>query len=354
MRSGQTTSSRTAPTSCAIASTPRSAARARRWTTASLRPTRRSRPGHSGLTNDPSVAVHLRRAVGGIRVHGRRQRRRRRLPAHGAHAAPASVSPPTDGAWIFAVRAVDDQANAAPCGLAQLHARRNRTEHAASRVRPATTSRYPTPSSSSRPLTIRARPSCAGSTASVLRVLTSVFTDPPLADGEHFLEVARDRRRLEIVDATPARITFRVDTGTPGPGPGDGPAPNPQNPPVQQAKIIIGSLVLISGNAGEDVSQGPCVDLSHVRRERRKCNGRLSITTAEPVSKRDRRLVTLGHEEVHDRGQQEAPHQRAILQVEDAPRQAAEALQGQGRDPRDRPERGNPRISTRVFVLRAR
>ena len=122
---------------------------------------------------------------------------------------------------------------------------------------------------------------------------STVTPDPPLSDGDHFLEVAAIDA-LGNRDATPARISFRVDTGTPGPGPGDGPAPNPQpNAPVQQSKIIIESLVLISGNAVKMSRKGRCRSPS-VRGQPTKCNGRLSITTAEPVSKRDRRLVTLG------------------------------------------------------------
>ena len=119
-----------------------------------------------------------------------------------------------------------------------------------------------------------------------------VSPDPPLSDGDHILEVAAIDAAGNR-DATPARISFRVDTGRPGPGPGDGPAPNPQKSPVQQAKIIIGSLVLISGNAVKMSRKGR-VSISLTCAGAAKCNGRLSITTAEPVSKRDRKLVTLG------------------------------------------------------------
>ncbi len=105
---------------------------------------------------------------------------------------------------------------------------------------------------------------------------------------------SRRSTRLEI--ATPRRhgSPSASTRAAPGPGPGDGPAPNPQpNPPVQQAKIIIGSLVLISGNAVKMSRKGR-VSISLTCAGAAKCSGRLSITTAEPVSKRDRRLVTLG------------------------------------------------------------
>ena len=160
------------------------------------------------------------------------------------------------------------------------------------------------------------------------------FTAGPLSDGDHTLEVAAIDAAGNF-DQTPASVSFRVATGGPGPSPGDGPAPNPQPAPVQQAKIIIGSLVLISGNAVKMSRKGR-VPISLTCAGASKCSGRLSITTAEPVSKQEPQAGHARREEVHDRRQQEAQDQREFLQVEDAPRQAAEAIQGQGSDPRDR------------------
>jgi hypothetical protein len=182
-------------------------------------------------------------------------------------------------------------------------------------------------------------------------VCPNPFTAGPLSDGEHTLEVAAIDPAGNF-DQTPASVTFRVATGGPGPGPGDGPAPNPQNPPVQQAKIIIGSLVLISGNAVKMSRKGR-VPISLTCAGATKCSGRLSITTAEPVNKRNRKLVTLGTKKFAIAANKK---RRISVRFSKSKMRLAKRLKRFKAKAviREIDSRGNPRISTRVFILRAR
>ena len=260
------------------------------------------------------------------------------------------VSPPTDGPWIFAVRAVDDQANVAPWDSRAftLDATAPNTEVQG----PSGTTSDPAPEFFfSSPNDSDATFVCGFDRAAFFECATSVSPDPPLSDGEHFLEVAAIDA-LGNRDATPARISFRVETSTPGPGPGDGPAPNPQNPPVQQAKIIIGSLVLISGNAVKMSRKGR-VSISLTCAGATKCNGRLSITTAQPVSKRDRRLVTLGTKKFTIAANKK---RRINVRFSKSKMRLAKRLKRFKAKAviREIDLKGNVRISTRVFVIRAR
>jgi hypothetical protein len=182
-------------------------------------------------------------------------------------------------------------------------------------------------------------------------ICASPFTASPLSDGEHTLSVVATDPAGNI-DNTPATATFRVDTSAPGPGPGDGPAPNPQTPPVQQAKIIIGSLVLISGNTVKMSRKGR-IRISLTCAGAMKCSGRLSITTAEPVSKHNRKLVTLGSKKFTIGANKKRkinvrfskPRMRLARRLK---RFKAKAVI------REIDARGNPRISSRIFTLRAR
>ncbi len=177
------------------------------------------------------------------------------------------------------------------------------------------------------------------------------FTAGPLSDGEHTLEVAAIDAAGNF-DQTPASVNFRVATGGPGPSPGDGPAPNPQPAPVQQAKIIIGSLVLISGNAVKMSRKGR-VPISLTCAGATKCSGRLSITTAEPVSKKSRKLVTLGAKKftiaANKKRRINVSFSKSKMRlVKRLKRFKAKAVI------REIDSRGNPRISTRIFILKAR
>ncbi len=260
------------------------------------------------------------------------------------------ISPPADGPWKFAVRAVDDQANVAPWDSTNfiLDATAPETEVQG----PSGTTSDPTPEFFfSSPDDPNATFVCGFDRAAFFECSSSVTPDAPLSDGDHFLEVAAIDA-LGNRDATPARISFRVDTGGPGPGPGDGPAPNPQNPPVQQAKIIIGSLVLISGSSVKMSRKGR-VSISLTCAGSSKCTGRLSITTAEPVSKRSRKLVTLGTKRFTIAANKK---RRINVRFSKSKIRVAKRLKRFKAKAviREIDQRGNLRISSRVFILKAR
>lgn len=187
-------------------------------------------------------------------------------------------------------------------------------------------------------------------------VCASPLTADPLPDGLHTLEVAATDAAGNF-DQTPAQVEFRVDTSGAKPGPGDGPPPNPQappptSPPVQQAKIIIGSLVLISGSTVRMSRKGR-IQISLTCAGARECSGRLSITTAAPVRKRSRKLVTLGAKKFtiganNKRKVNVRFSKRNLRLAKRLKRFKAKAII------REIDERGNPRISSRIFVLRAR
>jgi hypothetical protein len=128
--------------------------------------------------------------------------------------------------------------------------------------------------------------------------------------------------------------------------------PNPQSPQVQQAKIIIGSLVLISGNAVKMSRKGR-ISISLTCAGAVKCTGRLSITTAKPVSKRSRKLVTLGAKKFTI-----AANKKRRINVKFSKRNRRLAMRLKRFKAkaviREIDSRGNPRISSRLFTLRAR
>jgi hypothetical protein len=85
----------------------------------------------------------------------------------------------------------------------------------------------------------------------------------------------------------------------------------------------------------------------------RKCNGRLSITTAAPVRKKSRKLITLGAKKFSIGANRKRKinvrfSKRNLRLAKRLKRFKAKAII------REIDERGNPRISSRIFVLRAR
>ena len=84
-----------------------------------------------------------------------------------------------------------------------------------------------------------------------------------------------------------------------------------------------------------------------------KCTGRLSITTAKPVSKRDRRLVTLGAKKFTIAANKK---RRINVRFSKSKIRLAKRLKRFKAKAviRETDLKGNPRISTRIFVVRAR
>ena len=187
-------------------------------------------------------------------------------------------------------------------------------------------------------------------------VCSSPLTAGPLADGPHTFEVASSDAAGNF-DQTPAKVGFTVETSV-RPGPGDGPAPDPQAPPpadppqAQQAKIIIGSLVLISGNRVRMSRKGR-VRIRLTCAGAARCSGRLSITTAEPLSKRRRKLVTLGAKRFRIGANKK---RRINVRFSKRKQRIAKRLKRFKAKAviRETDARGNLRISSRIFILRAR
>ena len=185
------------------------------------------------------------------------------------------------------------------------------------------------------------------------------LTADPLADGPHTFEVtAVDAAGNGNFDQTPAKVNFTVDTIV-RPGPGDGPAPDPQAPPpasnppqAQQAKIIIGSLVLISGNRVRMSRKGR-VRIRLTCAGAARCSGRLSVTTAEPLSKRRRKLVTLGAKRFRIGANKK---RRINVRFSKRKQRIAKRLKRFKAKAviREIDARGNLRISSRILILRAR
>ena len=208
----------------------------------------------------------------------------------------------------------------------------------------------PRPSSSSRlrrcrrdlPVPIRPR--------QLLRVLIHVTADPARRRRAH--AGGGGDRRAGNFDSTPARSPSCRHGRHRAPARATARRPTRRSRPVQQAKIIIESLVLISGNAVKMSRKGAVSISPHVR-------GRDQVQ--RPAQHHDRRagqqaqsrkLVTLGAKKFTIARQQEAQDQRALLQAQAAPRQAAEAVQGQGRDQRDRPARQPADLEPRLHPAR--
>ncbi|MGH2979239.1 MAG: Ig-like domain-containing protein [Solirubrobacterales bacterium] len=272
-----------------------------------------------------------------------------------------AVPAPADGDWTFGVRAVDDQG--------QLDLQPASRDFTLDTVAPDTEVQGPSGTTSdSTPEFFLSSPDPAATflcrfDSQSFFVCSSPLTADPLADGEHTLDVVATDDAGNI-DQSPASISFRVDTSGPGPAPGDGPAAvpqapqtpqtsqAPQAPQAQQAKIIIGSLVLISGRRVKMSRKGR-VSISLTCAGAVRCRGRLSITTAEPVSKSKRKLVTLGARRFTIGANRKRKirvrfSKRKMRLAKRLKRFKAKAVI------REIDSRGNLRISSRVFILRAR
>jgi hypothetical protein len=268
--------------------------------------------------------------------------------------SPETATGPEGPDLVFFVRAVDDQNSDTPAQFRAFRIDTNAPETEVQGPGGVTTDSTPTFTFSS-PDADATGFLCRFDADSFALCSSPYTADPPLADGDHTFEVAATDAAGNF-DNTPAKTTFRIESGGPGPGPGDGPAPNPQgtqNPPqVQQAKIIIGSLVLIAGNTVRMSRKGK-VPISLTCAGAVNCSGRLSITTAAPVSKRDRRLVTLGTKKFRIGANKK---RKVTVRFSKAKIRLAKRLKRFKAKAviREIDARGNPRISSRIFVLRAR
>ena len=174
---------------------------------------------------------------------------------------------------------------------------------------------------------------------------TSPYTTPSLAIGTYVLFV---KGTDAAGNSTTTEVPFGV-TASAGGGGGGGAAPPA---PVKPSKIIIESLVLISGKPVKMARNGrvsirlQCAGTS-------TCKGRMSITTAEPVKRKSRKLERLGSTRFTIAANKS---KNVKVRFSKAKRKLAKRLKRFKAKVviNEVDKRGNKRISSRVFVLRAR
>jgi hypothetical protein len=168
---------------------------------------------------------------------------------------------------------------------------------------------------------------------------SDIFSTPALPDGDYVLFV---RATDAAAHGSTADVPFTIRT----------PAAAAQQPAAQPRRIIIDSLVLISGRTVK-MSRRGVVAISLTCAGTRKCSGRMKITTAEPVSRKSRKLVTLGSKRFSIAANK---RKKVRVRFSKSKRRLARRLKRFKAKVviNEIDQRGNPRISSRVFVLRAR
>ena len=112
-----------------------------------------------------------------------------------------------------------------------------------------------------------------------------IFTTSVLPDGDYVLSVeGTDAAGNSTTTEAPFKINAVPNGGGIGP-------PTPAS--VKPQRIIIESLVLISGRAVK-MSRRGVVSIGLQCAGTKRCTGRMAITTAEPVKRRSRKLARLG------------------------------------------------------------
>jgi hypothetical protein len=164
-----------------------------------------------------------------------------------------------------------------------------------------------------------------------------IFSTPALPNGSYTLSVkGTDLAGHSTTTAFP--FTIQVAAGNP--------------PAVQPRRIIIESLVLISGRPVK-MSRRGVVKISLQCAGTKKCTGRMTITTAEPINRKRRKLERLGS----TRFSIAANKKRTVrVRFSKSKRKLARRLKRFKAKVviTEVDQRGNKRISSRVFVLRAR
>ncbi len=244
---------------------------------------------------------------------------------------------PTEGEWVFRVYAQDDIGAGGVAEVTFIVDMNPPTLTISGPASPVATS-TPTFEFSANEPNVRTECSLDGSAFSSCG---SPYTAGPLPDGDHVFEVrGTDLGRNEMVATFPFRVSVPGDNGV------------PPNTPVAPRRIIIDSLVLISG-AGVKMSRRGIVGIRLACAGSRTCKGRMRITTAEPVKRRSKKLVTLGSK----RFTIGANKKRKInVRFSKSKRRLARRLKRFKAKVviNEVDQRGNPRISSRIFILRAR
>ena len=176
---------------------------------------------------------------------------------------------------------------------------------------------------------------------------SSPYTTPALANGAHVIFV-RGTDAAGNSTTTESAITVQV---TPGGGGGGG-GGSSSAAPVQPSKIIIESLVLISGRTVKMSRKGE-VSISLQCAGSSTCKGRMTITTAEPVKRRSRKLERLGSTKFSIAANKK---KNVKVRFSKSKRKLAKRLKRFKAKVviTEVDKRGNARVSSRVFVMRAR
>ena len=174
---------------------------------------------------------------------------------------------------------------------------------------------------------------------------TTPYTTPALGNGSYVLFV----RGTDLAgNVTTTEFPFSVQTGGGGGGGGGG----TPSPPVTPRRIIIESLVLISGRPVK-MSRRGVVTIGLQCAGTKKCSGRMTITTAEPVGRKGKKLERLGTTRFAI-----GANKSRKIKVRFSKKKAKLARRLKRFKAkvviREVDQRGNARISSRVFVLRAR
>ena len=256
--------------------------------------------------------------------------------------SPHTVSLPSEGDYIFSVTATDEFGNVEPTPASHaVTVDTTAPEVIVTRRAPfdTSTAHFQLDAVDPAPVTFSCRIGSGDA-----QDCADIFTTPILADGEYTLFVTGTDA---AGNATPVEVPFRINAVQGGGGTG---APTP--PSVAPRRIIIESLVLIAGNPVR-MSRRGTVGINLTCAGNLRCKGRMKITTAAPVSRKSRKLVTLGSKRFSIAANKK---RKVTVRFSKSKRRLAKRLKRFKAKVviHEIDQRGNPRISSRVFVLRAR
>ena len=265
------------------------------------------------------------------------------FPCSTPHQATQDLS---DGDYVFTVRA-DDDVMQGPTASQSFTVDRTSPEVIVTRLPPFDTStahfQLDAIDASAVTFECAVEKASGGGTPSP-QPCSSIFTTDPLADGDYVLFVTGTDA---VGHSTTSDVPFKVEA-VPGGG-GIGP---PTPPSAKPSRIVIDSLVLIAANPVR-MSRRGLVRIRLTCAGAIKCKGRMQITTAQPVRRKSRKLVTLGSKHFSIG----ANKKRTIkVRFSKSKRRLARRLKRFKAKVviHEIDRRGNPRISSRVFILRAR
>jgi hypothetical protein len=174
----------------------------------------------------------------------------------------------------------------------------------------------------------------------------SPYTTPALGNGSHVL-FARGTDRAGNQTTTEFPFSVQVSSGGGGGGGGGTPAA-----PLQPRRIIIESLVLISGR-GVKMSRKGEVTIGLQCAGTKSCKGRMTITTAAPVKRKSRKLERLGASKFSIAANKK---KNVKVRFSKSKRNLVKRLKRFKAKVviSEVDQRGNARVSSRVFILRAR